>query len=169
MAFQKGHKKFGGRKKSVKIKPLKVNETAAERMAPALAELVGDSEQGPTQERAGIEPKSLLLDSMRGAWDAAHKKARQAADLEALAKELPEDSEGRKALESKAAVLRAESGTLVGQAQELATKVAPYMHPRLANLDNKVSGDITIIQKKYGLDGSPMPEPVSAKVSTHSE
>ena len=150
MAFQKGHAKVGGRKKGTRSK----GKTQAERLAPALASIVSTGSETPTQEREGIEPKSLLLDSMRGAWDAAHRCSREAAVLEAMSAGMPE-GDARKALESKVAALKAESGGHVAVAQDMAVKVAPYLHPRLANLDNKVSGALTIVQKRYGPDGEP--------------
>jgi hypothetical protein len=127
---------------------------------------------------APIVPHDLLLAAMRASWDRAHTLARHIEDLEAdllLLNEnrpgqpmtnngrlafllgiepgvvIPTDrwdaaaAGGKKELER----VKGERDKAMGSATDLAVKAAPYSHPKLQNLDQRVSGEIHIAIKKY--------------------
>jgi hypothetical protein len=108
----------------------------------------GKSIFAPATAPKGIEPKDLMLANMRGAWEAAHRNAREADELEVALEVL--EPEARKAAVEKIAALRVEAGRHVTLAQAAAKDVAPFCHPRLANVDTTVAGGITVLVKQYG-------------------
>ena len=103
----------------------------------------------PVTAPPGIEPKDLLLTSMRSAWETAHKRSAEADELDAAAK-VAVDSETIEHLKERATALRIEAGRHISFAKETAKDVAPYCHARLANVDSKISGGLVVQLKQYG-------------------
>lgn len=153
MTFQKGRVKTGGRKKKEATggkayKPK--SSTRAERLAPSLASAVDTVE--PIEARDGIAPKALMLETMRGAWAAAHARKRDCVAVEeqiAAAVLLGRDAAEIGALKDQLVRLQMEVGTHITLALETAKAVAPFEHPKLAQQDNKIAGELTIIQRKF--------------------
>ena len=98
----------------------------------------------------GISPKDLMLTTMRMAWESAHAKSREAQQVEEMA-QAATDSETIESLRKTANDLRAECGRHVAIAQAAAVAVAPYLHPKLANTDSKVSMGVIVQIKNYTL------------------
>jgi hypothetical protein len=152
MAFKPGQ---GGRPKGAKNKATKNKESralTAVAMVAATSKPAGGillPPTAPVQAIPGIEPKDLLLTSMRTAWECAHKRSAEADELDAAAA-LATDSETIEHLKERATQLRIEAGRHISFAKETAKDVAPYCHPKLANVDTKVAGGLVIQLKQYG-------------------
>ena len=99
---------------------------------------------------------------MRNAWELAHQKSvvveeleREIAILVNAKTESPSPDNQNIAdariadLRGKIAALKTEIRLYLTTAQGLAKDVAPYVNPRLANTDSRVSGPLTIVQRKF--------------------
>lgn len=152
MAFKPGQ---GGRPKGAKNKSTKnkeVRELTSLAMVAATSKHSGGillPPSAPVTAPPGIEPKDLLLTSMRNAWECGHKRSAEADELDAAAKAAT-DSETIEHLKERATQLRIEAGRHISFAKETAKDVAPFCHPKLANVDAKVSGGLVIQLKQYG-------------------
>lgn len=105
----------------------------------------------------GISPKDLMLSSMRDYQVAAHALGLEALAVEQEAEKLPitppDPDTGalsaRSLLEQRANYLRHAAELQLDKANDLAARVAPYLHAKLANQDIKLVGDIQLTLKKY--------------------
>ena len=116
----------------------------------------------PAKAPEGIAPKDVLLTSMRNAWELAHQKAALVEEVEreiiilvkANAETLSSDSKNTTDekianLRAKIVALKIEIGLHLNAAQGLAKDVAPYEHPKVAQQDSKVIGNLTIVRRKF--------------------
>ena len=111
--------------------------------------------------RPGISPKDLLLDSMRAAWESipaltclAIERMEEAARIETASREqgrpLTVDEVSRVGrLHDEAAELRLAATGQHDAATDLAVKVAPYEHAKLAQQDTKVRGNVIVNIRKF--------------------
>jgi len=170
--------RLGGRPKGSKTKRKLTRR--ADRMAAALGGGIKSvkpracSRESPLEALAGISPLDLLLTSMRNAWETAYRLAaaaellekdaailRTRTDAEAIRKVLwldekapysvAEVNDKTAELEKRATDLRIQAGVHLSTAQGLAKDVAPYVHPKLANTDSRISGELTIVQRKFAV------------------
>lgn len=102
----------------------------------------------PNVAPEGISPKDLLLTTMRMAWESAHAKAAEAREMDALAAGAS-DSDTMESFRKTANELRVEAGRHVAIAQSAAKDAAPYMHPKLATQDLRLSGNLVVALKQY--------------------
>lgn len=158
MAGLGGKRPGAGRPKGAKTKKRTV-EAKAQKAMTAIAQVaalaVPDTgltmpSEPPSVAPAGISAKDLLLTTMRMAWASAHRKAAEAANLDALALAAT-DSETMESFKKTANELRLEVGRHVAIAQQAAKDVAPYEHARLQAVDATVSGGIVVEIKQYNL------------------
>lgn len=123
-------------------------------VAAVLATSVTDTSKPRLKAQAGIEPKDLLLSTMRSHWSAAH-----ALNLEAMATQeecdaIPpngnaEVEEQRTKLREKAQLLRNGMQHQLSEATRLAAAVAPYAHAKLANIEQRHVGNIVVELAKF--------------------
>jgi hypothetical protein len=127
------------------------------------------SEPPSTVAPTAISPKDLLLTAMQNAWSAGCEKSAQARALEAqatvveaeiaglngsaLAPEIVEQIKVKvgtlEGLQKRVNALRGEAGALITLATELATDVAPFVHPKMASVDSKASGNVRIVIREF--------------------
>lgn len=101
----------------------------------------------PTVAPPGIAPLDLILATMRGAWEAAHKCAQEADEIEARVPTVTEAE--REGLQKQAREVRLEAGRHVSLANAAAKEAAPYIHSRLQSTDQKVAGNITVEIRQF--------------------
>ncbi len=124
-------------------------KTAVTKAKLAVAAVANRSKgKGPVKAKAGIEPLELLLTAMRTAWDRAYGLQDEAAKAQSDADKLVDGPE-KSAAQATATLLRIAAVHAMDEATALANQAAPYKHPRLANLDSKVTGSLTVERAKF--------------------
>jgi len=175
MAGSKKAERRGGRQKGTPDKKTEETEQRAVEVMAALAVSIGtapanaERTEAPGTAPAGISPMDLLLTAMRNAWNAGYAKRAQVGALEAQATVVeaeiaglngpalaPETVEQIKvnvgmldALQKRINELRGEAAALITLATELATDVAPFIHPKMATVDSKASGNVRIVIRQF--------------------
>ncbi len=129
-----------GRKAGVPNKSTAVKRAALAMAGEAVAKAKG---LGPIKARKGISPKDMLLDAMRQAWDAAHALNAKAVEKDAEAA-VEQDAAKVEAMRKEAVGLRLLAAEQHEIAADLATRVAPYEHAKLQNLDTRIAGNLYV-------------------------
>lgn len=145
--FRKGHKLATGRPKNAKSKPL----GAAQRDSEVVA-IMNNPRLGPAEREKRLEsyfvitgrrirmPREVMLDAMRFFEDQAveyHEVMTANMELAAGA----EDDAVRQIYEQHVAAAEMKLNQSLGMAVDVAYKVAPFCHPRLAAVITNPAGD----------------------------
>jgi hypothetical protein len=99
--------------------------------------------------KKGISPKDLLLHTMREAWDAYFRLLDEAQRVKGEAEEVGTGHPRHTGLMERAGTLKLAADMALEQACDMAVKAAPYEHPKLANVDNRIRGNVIVEIAKY--------------------
>lgn len=111
-----------------------------------------------TKAQAGIDPKDLLLSAMRDCWSNANKLEHEALACRTEAEKFPVVDlvampggklDPRSALLERARFLSLAAQAQVDRATGLARDSAPYVHAKLANIEQRFVGHIKVVLPKY--------------------
>lgn len=139
-----------GRKKGSK------NKATVAKLAGKLADVAPSFESKKRAKRElvvaakkGISPKDLLLHAMREAWESYHRLIEAAQDAKGEALALGPDHSAYPGLIDKVSTLKLAADAALELACDLAVKVAPYEHAKLANVDTRVRGNVVVKIAKF--------------------
>ena len=105
--------------------------------------------KAPAKIKAGIDPKDLLVSAMRTAWDLTHSLAADALKAHKKALKLAEGTAERDIADQLAKELRVAAKHALEDAKSAAISVAPYLHPKLANVEQNSQIALTVEILKF--------------------
>lgn len=147
-----GKRAKAGRPKGARDTAARTGTAAARELAaqPHIARILESTkiEDAPSVVPDGITPKDLLVRQMRTCWAQGHALAGEAHALDRSAAHLCQGPE-RETMRAQAVDMRKAAQDQFANASKLAMDVAPYMHAKLQNIEQRVAGDIIIEIKEY--------------------